>query len=514
MAQSADEVEVHTRSAEATPETHAGRVLEPSPQTETREELASSLARPPLPKLQIAILLLVNLAEPITAYVIYPFVNQLVRQTGVTGGDESKTGYFAGLIDSIFYAVECTTILQWGRASDRFGRKPIILVGLFGLSLSILSFGVSLQFWQLVLSRCAEGALNGNVGVVKCAMAECTQGDPANMAQAFALLPMVWTLGVTIGPIAAGVLSLPAERWPTTIGRSKFFQHYPYFLPCLFASVVSAIAFVVTLVLLKETSPRKALSHKAVSKNVEKAEAGENVIVAPRSNAPSPNLQNATEADDSPDLRDLLIRPILIPIANYAFLAFTDMCLSVLQPLMFSTSISSGGLSLSTFEIGIIIGVWGIITGAFQAVCFPILLRRVGPRTLYTASYVCFFVAFAMFPLMSFLAKRAGRMDAATWAVLVMQFVMYGAAYCTYGCIFIYITNGAPNKEALGATNGLAQMTASFIRAISPSTATSLFAASAQNNIAGGTIVYWIMCFVVVLGTLCALQLPRQFQRV
>lgn len=52
----------------------------------------------PLPTLQLFILLYLQLAEPLTSTVVYPFVNQLVRETGVTGGDERKTGYYAGLI--------------------------------------------------------------------------------------------------------------------------------------------------------------------------------------------------------------------------------------------------------------------------------------------------------------------------------------------------------------------------------------------------------------------------------
>jgi len=57
--------------------------------------------RTPLPKLQLAIVFLIQFAEPITALVVYPFVNQLVRETGITGGDESKTGYYAGIIVSL-----------------------------------------------------------------------------------------------------------------------------------------------------------------------------------------------------------------------------------------------------------------------------------------------------------------------------------------------------------------------------------------------------------------------------
>lgn len=71
----------------------------------------------PLPKFQLFILLSIQFAEPMTgqrlapyyiiswtkthktpALVIYPFVVQLVRDTGITGGDEAKTGYYAGLL--------------------------------------------------------------------------------------------------------------------------------------------------------------------------------------------------------------------------------------------------------------------------------------------------------------------------------------------------------------------------------------------------------------------------------
>lgn len=53
-------------------------------------------SRSPLPKLQLFVLFYVQLAEPIASTVIYPFVNQQVRETGITHGNERKTGYFAG----------------------------------------------------------------------------------------------------------------------------------------------------------------------------------------------------------------------------------------------------------------------------------------------------------------------------------------------------------------------------------------------------------------------------------
>ena len=53
-----------------------------------------------MPKLQVFIAFLIQFAEPVTATVIYPFVNQFVRETGITGGDEAKTGYYAGIVVS------------------------------------------------------------------------------------------------------------------------------------------------------------------------------------------------------------------------------------------------------------------------------------------------------------------------------------------------------------------------------------------------------------------------------
>ena len=57
----------------------------------------------PLPWAQLLILLLIQFAEPITGMVIFPFINQFVRETGVTGGDETRTGYFAGIIVRIWF---------------------------------------------------------------------------------------------------------------------------------------------------------------------------------------------------------------------------------------------------------------------------------------------------------------------------------------------------------------------------------------------------------------------------
>lgn len=85
------------------------------------------------------------------------------------------------LQESAFYATEAMCVLSWGRASDHAGRKPILLSGLLGLTLSTVGFGLSRQFWSALLARCAQGALCGNIGVAKSMLAEMT--DSSNIAE-------------------------------------------------------------------------------------------------------------------------------------------------------------------------------------------------------------------------------------------------------------------------------------------------------------------------------------------
>lgn len=96
-----------------------------------------------------------------------PFINQLVAELPITAGDPARVGYYAGLIQSLFFATEALTVLHWSRLSDRVGRKPVLLVGLSGCCVSMVLFGLSRTFWTIVLSRCLCGLLNGNIGVIK-----------------------------------------------------------------------------------------------------------------------------------------------------------------------------------------------------------------------------------------------------------------------------------------------------------------------------------------------------------
>ncbi|KIM84952.1 hypothetical protein PILCRDRAFT_817783 [Piloderma croceum F 1598] len=454
----------------------------------------------PLPKLQLFSVLYLQFCEPITATVIYPFIVQLVRDTGITGGDEAKTGYYAGFIESIFFAAEGLSVLQWGRVSDRIGRKPPLVFGTLGLAAAIVSFGLSKHFWPLVVSRCVQGIFNGNIGITKAVMAEIA--DASNIAQIFGLIPFQWGTGVTFGPMLGGILSHPADRWPGTLGKIAVFRDYPYFLPCLAAAMIPLSAFVFTSLFMKETLP-SAVAHKRRKSEDQ------------YSSSPRTEQGPASDPGDDqppPALRDLMTRRVLVPLINYAFLAFIEQCCSVLLPLVYATSIPYGGLGLSSFTIGIIMSALGLIIGLSSAVFFPMLLRKFGIYRLYRAALGCYLINIASFPTMNLLAKHAGHVNGYVWAVLVVQIACTTMTVMSFACLFVYISDSAPTKSALGAVNGLGQTVACSARIFAPLIASSLFSVTHQHNLLGGTMVYWILWMFVIAGVYASSKLPRHLK--
>lgn len=109
-------------------------------------------------------------AEPIafTSILAYIYVFTL----DLREDDEENAPFFAGLLVSAFALAEASTCVMWGSISDRYGRKPIVLIGLAGTALSSLIFGFAKNYWVGLAARVVGGALNGNVAVIQTMVSE------------------------------------------------------------------------------------------------------------------------------------------------------------------------------------------------------------------------------------------------------------------------------------------------------------------------------------------------------
>jgi len=91
---------------------------------------------------------------------IFPYVYYMVSSFHISK-DEKSNAMYAGMVTSAFAFAEFSTSVVWGRLSDRFGRKPILLTGLAGTGISMVVFGFSPNLATALIARALGGLLNG-----------------------------------------------------------------------------------------------------------------------------------------------------------------------------------------------------------------------------------------------------------------------------------------------------------------------------------------------------------------
>jgi multidrug resistance protein len=108
-------------------------------------------------------------------------------------------GAWVGVLVSAFAAAQLLSAPLWGRVSDRYGRRPALLVSLAASTAGYLVFAFAGTLWVLLLSRLVQGAGGGTTGVVQAYVADAT--EPENRARALGWLSAATSVGVMVGPL-------------------------------------------------------------------------------------------------------------------------------------------------------------------------------------------------------------------------------------------------------------------------------------------------------------------------
>ena len=165
---------------------------------------------------------------------------------------DDKVAKWAGLLSAIFAFSQSLTGIAWGRASDRFGRKPMVLTALTCTMLSSILFGFSKNLTWAIVTRALQGFSNGNVGIIRTTVAELVP-EKELQPRAFSVMPLVWNVGSIFGPSIGGSLVHPVERFPQIFGSIKLLETYPFALPNLVISLLFLVGILAGLLFLYET---------------------------------------------------------------------------------------------------------------------------------------------------------------------------------------------------------------------------------------------------------------------
>jgi len=124
-------------------------------------------------------------------------------------------GLVVGILVSSYAVAQLLSAPLWGRVSDRFGRRPALLVGLGASAIAYVIFAFAGSLWVLLLSRLVQGAGGGTVGVIQAYVADST--EPENRAKSLGWLSAATSVGVTIGPVIGSFSMGISEHAPGLI---------------------------------------------------------------------------------------------------------------------------------------------------------------------------------------------------------------------------------------------------------------------------------------------------------
>ncbi|MCS7220039.1 MAG: MFS transporter [Anaerolineae bacterium] len=151
-----------------------------------------------------------------------------------------------GLLMASYAAMQLMGAPILGRMSDRFGRRPMLMLSLLGSVAGFILLGIAQSLWMLFLSRMVDGLTGGNISVAQAYIADVT--EEKNRAKGFGLIGAAFGLGFIFGPVMGGLLSV-----------------YGFAVPAFAAAGLSFLAFLGVVFLLPESldeERRQALAAK------------------------------------------------------------------------------------------------------------------------------------------------------------------------------------------------------------------------------------------------------------
>jgi DHA1 family tetracycline resistance protein-like MFS transporter len=143
----------------------------------------------------------------------------------------------ATLLVTVFAACQLISSPLLGQLSDRFGRKPLLVISQVGTCIGFIVMAKAYALWVLYLARVIDGSTAGNLSLAQAYIADTTA--PENRTRSFALIGIAFGLGFFVGPFLSGYLAF----------------HHGFTAPIWAAAGLSATSVLCTALLLPGGPP-------------------------------------------------------------------------------------------------------------------------------------------------------------------------------------------------------------------------------------------------------------------
>ncbi len=146
-------------------------------------------------------IMLVVLIDMLAVGIIVPVLPAFV---GKFTANPAEQAHWYGVVTFSFAIASFVGAPLLGALSDRYGRRPILLVGFCGVAINFFTTALSTAVWMLVASRLVGGAMQANAAVANAYVADIT--PPEQRAKRFGMLGAMFGIGFILGPVIGGIL--------------------------------------------------------------------------------------------------------------------------------------------------------------------------------------------------------------------------------------------------------------------------------------------------------------------
>uniref|UniRef100_A0A6N2LGC8 Major facilitator superfamily (MFS) profile domain-containing protein n=1 Tax=Salix viminalis TaxID=40686 RepID=A0A6N2LGC8_SALVM len=412
-------------------------------------------------------------ALPISS--LFPFIYFMIRDFHIAEIEED-IGFYAGFVGSSFMIGRALTSFFWGWLADRYGRKPIILIGTSSVVLFNALFGLSTSLWMALSMRFLLGCFNSLLGTIRAYASEVCREEYRSVA-----LSVVSTsrgIGMIIGPAIGGFLAQPAEKFPNLFAESSIFGRFPYFLPCLVISVY-AVGVLAACWWLPETLH---MHDKKVSERCDSFD------VLEASSEESDEKEYVTEVKERKISKNAnLLRnwPLMSVIIVYCVFSLQEIAYAEMFSLWAVSDKKYGGLSFSSQDVGEVLAISGFGLLLFQLLLYPPIEKLLGPITVTRISAAVSIPLLASYP---YIAMLSG---------ITLHLVI--------NCASILRNTLSPQSQR-AAANGISMTAMSVFKAFGPVGGGTLFSWAQKRQVSaflpGDEMVFFVLNLVQFIGLL------------
>src|SRR6202011_2103343 len=147
---------------------------------------------------------------------VIPVLPKLIER--FLAGDTARASEFVGLFASVWALMQFVFSPVQGALSDRFGRRPLILMSNFGLGLDYILMALAPSLIWLFVGRVISGITSASISTAYAYIADVTPGE--KRAARFGLLRVAFGAGFVVGPALGGLAAAVSRRLPFWIAAA------------------------------------------------------------------------------------------------------------------------------------------------------------------------------------------------------------------------------------------------------------------------------------------------------